>query len=157
MRHRTATLLFCIFAMFAVASSSVQAHSPSNMTLAYDADAHTLTVTVFHAVADVNTHYIARIEIAKNGTAYTSRVYTSQESPSFMDDIFNVNATDGDILQATAYCSITGSITRQLTVGGTETTTSTTPAIPGFPLLAVALGIALGATLSVVAHRRREA
>jgi desulfoferrodoxin (superoxide reductase-like protein) len=140
--------------MFSIASSSVQAHPPANMTLAYDADAATLTVTVFHAVADVNTHYIVRIEIAKNGTSYTSRDYTSQENPSFMDDVFNVNATTGDILQATAYCSILGSITMQLTVGGTGTTT---PTIPGFPLLAVALGIAVGAALSVVAHRRRKA
>jgi hypothetical protein len=139
-------MVFTLFTLFTVPA---QAHSPSNMTLSYDYNSQILTVTVVHSVADVNTHYIELITINKNGQFEMNRTYTSQASPSSMSDTFSITAADNDILQVTAVCSISGQITRQLTVSSGGLQTQDPPPIPGFPLLAITLGftIALGLTL----------
>jgi hypothetical protein len=122
-------------------ANPVMAHTPADMTLEYDFGTQTLTVTVSHSVGDTSTHYIDSITILKNDVEYTTRGYTDQDTTSGMSDIFSVDAADGDVIQATAFCSIAGSVTRQITVtapattstdttttsDSTTTTTSTTP------------------------------
>jgi hypothetical protein len=144
--------LFMLFAMSAMLIVPVRAHPPADMTLSYDYDNQILTVTVIHSVADVNTHYIERIIINKNGQFAMNRNYTSQASASSMSDTFDLDAADDDILQVTAICSVSGQIVRQVTVssGGLERLPNP---IPGFPIAAIAIGLAVA--LSVVLIRRR--
>lgn len=62
-----------------VLTSTIQptlAHSPSGMELAYDVDAQTLSVTITHSVADLDTHYVKRVEIKRNGELDRSEDYT---------------------------------------------------------------------------------
>jgi hypothetical protein len=143
-----------IFTFFLIFSVSTQAHSPSNMTLSYDYNSQILTVTVVHSVTDVNTHYINLITINKNGVFETNRTYTSQASTTSMSDTFNIPAADTDILQVTAVCSISGQITRQLTVSSGGLQTQDPPSIPGFPSLAIALGLAVALGLTILQRRK---
>ncbi len=106
----------------------VQAHNPSGMSLSYDIDSQTLLVEVTHGPV-TGDHRIAQIQIWKNDVLVNTRLYEPpQETASGMDDVFNVGANTGDVLKATATCSISGSITEQITVGvdTTDTTTSDT-------------------------------
>ncbi len=154
MRHKSLILgALTVISLLAFIPVPTRAHTPSNMTLSYDYDNQILTVTVIHSVADVNTHYIEQIIINKNSQFVMDRNYTSQASTSSMSDTFNVAAADDDILQVTAICSISGQITRQLTVssGGLETVPP--PQIPGFPLAAIAMGLVFG--LAYTLYRRR--
>ncbi len=123
------------------------------MALNYDYDNQILTVTVFHSVADPNSHYIEEIIINKNSAFVMNRTYTSQSSTSSMADTFNVNAEDDDILQVTAICSISGQITQQITVSAGGLQTQPPPAIPGFPLAAIALGLLLALGLALIRRR----
>jgi len=143
-----------IFALFPLFTVPTQAHSPSNMTLSYDYNSQILTVTVVHSVADVNTHYIDLITINKNGVFETNRTYTSQASTSSMSDTFTIPAEVNDILQVTAVCSISGLITRQLTVSSGGLQTQDPPAIPGFPALAIALGVAVALGMTLLQRRK---
>jgi hypothetical protein len=105
----------------------VQAHTPSSMTLSYDEGTQTLLVEVSHSVS--GDHRIAQIQVWKNEVSETTRNYDPpQESTSGMDDTFMVTAGSGDVLRVTATCSISGSITEEITVvvDPTETTTTTT-------------------------------
>lgn len=143
-------------ALFVIFATPVQAHAPANMVLVYNFEPQTLDVTVLHSVADVNTHYIARIIINKNGTFFMDRNYTSQTSTSGMSDIFTIPTEAGDVLQVIAICSIFGQITREITASETTTpgTTTPPPAIPGFPLAAIAIGLII--TLSLAMLRRQH-
>jgi hypothetical protein len=143
-----------LFAIFALAITPVSAHPPNDMTLDYDFDNQILTVTVLHAVADPNTHYIERIIIEKNSVFTMDRNYTSQASSSSMADAFNINAVNNDILQVTAICSISGQIVRQITVSSGGLQTQPRPSIPGFPLAAIAISLMLAIGLALIRHRR---
>jgi hypothetical protein len=123
------------------------------MTLSYDYDNQILTVTVFHSVADINTHYIEEISINKNGVFAMNRTYTSQASTSSMADTFNIDAEDDDILQVTAVCSISGQLTRQITVSSGGLQTQPPPAVPGFPLVAIAIGLLVAMGLALIRRR----
>jgi hypothetical protein len=127
------------------------------MTLAYDYDNQILTVTVFHSVADTNTHYIEEITINKNGVFAMNRTYSSQATTSSMADTFNIDAEDSDVLEVTAICSISGQITRQITVSSGGLQTQPPPAIPGFPIVAITIGLLIAIGLALIRRRSHSA
>jgi hypothetical protein len=114
--------------MIVLSSMPVAAHPPSSMTLDYNWDTQTLSVSASHSVADPNTHYIWNITVYKNDVKVVSRTYTSQGSTASASDTFNLAAIDGDVFRVWAECNGFGTLERTLTV--TEpapTTTTTTP------------------------------
>ena len=147
--------LLSLCALFTLSVIPTAAHPPSNMTLLYDTNTQTLSVTVFHAVADPNTHYIEYVVVNKNGAFAIDRNYTSQPSTSAFVDIFNVDADSGDVLQVTAICSVSGQLTDQITVtSGIQT--QPPPAIPGFPCVATVIGLTLAVGVVMMRRRRRS-
>lgn len=109
-----ALLLLLLLLLFNVQPMS--AHPPSNMELEYDVDEQTLSVTVTHQIPGPGNHYVKRIEIRKNGGLELSEDYTTQPTRSTFTYVYAVTARDGDVLEAKAYCSLFGDISRQITV-----------------------------------------
>lgn len=149
--------LFGLFAVIlAFQSVLVDAHSPSGVNLEYSLSTNELSVDVTHDVTNVNTHYIEQIIIEKNSVQVASRDYTSQDTTSGMSDTF-VEADEGDVLRATATCSISGQLSAEITVTNTTTTTSTTettmtsPTEDGQPLSPTLLILAAVAVVAVLA------
>ena len=105
---------------------AVDAHTPAQISLEYDFDLQELTVTVSHSVSDTNTHYIYEIVVEKNSALFTTESYTSQSSTSGMSETISIPAVDGDVLSATAKCSISGQVSGQVTVIDPTTTSTTT-------------------------------
>ena len=106
--------------------SVAEAHSPGPITLEYDSETDILTVTVTHSTADVNSHYIYEIVIEKNSVQVDIVTYTSQSSASQVVETFTIAAVDGDVLEATAKCSVSGQDSEQITVTISDTTTDET-------------------------------
>jgi hypothetical protein len=106
--------------------SVADAHSPGPMVLDYDAETDVLTVTVTHSTADVNSHYIYEIVIEKNSVQVDIQTYSSQSDSTQIVETFTIDAVDGDVLEATAKCSVSGQITEDITVEIPSTTTSST-------------------------------
>ncbi len=125
-RHSAHIVFLFLVVGLALLPPAAQAHTPESVTLEYDFDDQVLTVHVTHPVSDPTTHYIARIVVEKNGQQVASRDYTSQESSSGMSDTFNVPAEDSDVLRATAFCSISGQSSAEITVHAPTSTTTTT-------------------------------
>ena len=96
--------------------AQVFAHPPQDMTLTYNIDTITLDVTITHQVINPNDHYIYKVDIKKNDVLILTENYGSQPSTSTFTYSYSVDANVGDQLKVTAYCSIAGSITRQITV-----------------------------------------
>ncbi|MHA1864200.1 MAG: hypothetical protein ACTSWA_10570 [Candidatus Thorarchaeota archaeon] len=110
---------------------TVDAHTPAQITLEYDFDLQELTVTVSHSVSDTNTHYIYEIIVEKNSALFTTESYTSQSSTSGMSDTISIPAVDGDVLSATAKCSISGQVSGQVTVVDPSISTTTSSSTTG--------------------------
>ena len=124
------SLLLVAIMFFAL---ETQAHAPSSISLSYDIGPQTLGVTVNHT-SDTG-HYIESIELWKNDVFVTEETYTSQTSGSQQIDSFRIVAVDGDVLKVRATCSISGSLTEEITV--------LDPLVPEFgtylPILFIAL------------------
>ena len=149
--------------LFIVLSSMpVVAHSPQSMTLDYNWDTQTLSVTISHSVSDPNSHYIENITVYKNDVKVASEAYTSQGSTSGASDTFNIAAVDGDVLRVWANCSVSGFIQDSITINEPGTTSpppdGTTPPPPGFDSTALILVavVALGIILLLVTILRRR-
>ncbi len=105
---------------FFLFSANAIAHAPSSMELEYNFFNQKLNVTITHSVLDPNSHYVGSVEILKNNVEFITQDYTSQPSPTTFTYTYDVSAEDGDDLEVTATCSITGSITESIIVEETS-------------------------------------
>ena len=125
-RKRTLYLFgFLFFISVLLTLGQVKGHNPSSMTLAYNSNTDTLSVTISHSSANFNTHYIFEVNVTLNGGQAVDQGYTSQPSNSFTYDYVLI-AMDGEVIEVTARCTQAGIITRAITVG------QPTEEIPGF-------------------------
>jgi hypothetical protein len=122
--------LILLSLILTVLPAPISAHPPSKMVLEYDTDTQTISASITHSVSDPANHYVERIEIEKNGDPYLTEDYTSQPTTSSVTYTYTVTADDGDLLEVTAYCSLFGDITEQITVSKpSPAITSPTPTI----------------------------
>ncbi|MBE0525533.1 MAG: hypothetical protein IH631_01225 [Candidatus Thorarchaeota archaeon] len=136
--------------MLASQISVADAHTPGPMTLDYNTSTDILTVTVTHVTADVNTHYIYEIVIEKNSVQIDIQTYTSQSSASQVVETFTVTAVDGDILKATAKCSVSGQVSNQITVTDPATTSSSTTATTSGTLDNTTMTLLIGGSIVAI-------
>ena len=123
LRTLALSLLIGLF-LLATFAGPAAATPPSAVDLSFDKAAYVLTVTITHDTADVNTHYIYKVDIVKNGAAFNTSFYTSQPDPHKFTYRYEVPAQDGDILAATANCVVYGNLTTTLDVTTGKTTTT---------------------------------
>jgi hypothetical protein len=90
------------------------AHSPRFMRITYEPG--TVSVLIIHPSFARSVHYVYKIDVEKNQVLYTSEDYGTQ--PRFIFNVyeFSVNATSGDEITVTAYCSLFGKLTRSLII-----------------------------------------
>jgi len=112
--------IFCFFLSFlafSLCSPTAQAHGPKDVTLTYDSDSRTLTVTISHTVSNPRKHYVKKVTITQNGNPVATHEYTSQPEVSPFIYTYPVEAKTGDVLKIKANCNYFGSETGKLTVG----------------------------------------
>jgi hypothetical protein len=130
MRHALVFgIIIAIFVIFILTPTPVRAHSPSSINLDFEYDSQVLTVVIRHSVSNPNSHYVFLIEIWKNDVSITTRSYDSQTNSSTQMDTFDISEEDGDVLRVKGDCNQGGSITGQITVSTSDTTTSGEPTI----------------------------
>jgi len=146
------TIILLSASVLMITSFTASAHAPSTLTLSYTLQTQELRITITHQVADPTTHYIAKIEIKKNGATYNTTLYTEQPDPNSFSYSYPVNATIGDALDVTASCIQGGSKTTQYTITQDATNNGkNNSSTPGFELL-----IFLGAVLSGIFLLRKK-
>ncbi|TFG31323.1 hypothetical protein EU528_06425 [Candidatus Thorarchaeota archaeon] len=164
-RRKSLILLGIISVLFLASKGMVaEAHTPGPIVLEYNIGTGVLTVTVTHSTSDVNSHYIYEIVVEKNSVQVDIKTYTNQSSSSQVVETFSVAAVAGDVLRASAKCSVSGQISGEITVPSTTTTTTTstsatTSTTPDYTIIAIltataiiAIGIVL--VLLVIIGRR---
>lgn len=111
MRKRYVVLVLLVAAAFLISMTPqpVRAHAPGSVTLSYDYSTKNLSVTISHSVSNPNTHYVMKVTLKRNSNQIAVHNYTSQPTNNIFTYYYNVTASDGDILSATADCNLGGS------------------------------------------------
>lgn len=104
------------FPALALCPAQARAHGPNGVSLQYDPDSRTLTVTISHAVSDPRKHYVKKVTITQNGSPAATHEYASQPEASSFTYTYPVEAKAGGVLKVTAHCNYFGSKTGELTV-----------------------------------------
>jgi desulfoferrodoxin (superoxide reductase-like protein) len=109
-----------VFSLIALYPMAAYAHPPKELKIVYTMTSQKLEVTVTHDSSFTGYHYINKIEIKKNGESVGVHNYKSQPTKSEFTYTYDVPAAQGDVLEVTAECKISGSKTVKATVGTQE-------------------------------------
>ena len=129
-------IFFIVF--LTIASLNVKANPPNDMTLEYNSNTNTLTVSIAHAVSDNTTHYIVSIVVSVNGSVDQSHGYTSQPDLGYFVYNYTLITKNGSVISVTASCNQGGSLTR--TLGGTSEPSG---GIPGYMGMYIVLSVSV--------------
>ncbi len=121
MVKKNVNLIFLVFFVYFISFNLVEgtANTPSNMILTYNSVEDELSVEITHNIGSdsPSVHHIKTVIISVNSSEVINQGYNTQPTSTTFTYIYNLTANNGAIIQVTAICSISGSITRSLTVG----------------------------------------
>lgn len=120
MKKNLSGLVFvCVFLFLAVCLTTPQyaaADPPRDITLIYNLQTQTLTVTVTHPSTFTGLHYINEVKISKNNVLVEKNDHKSQTDKKGLLYTYKIPAAPNDIFEVTASCNIQGSKTATLKV-----------------------------------------
>jgi len=102
-------MVFCLYPQVSYADT------PQDVTLEYDSSAQTLAVTITHKSSFPGFHHIKTVEIKNNAAVISTTNYDSQPGKSPFTYTYKVAAAQGDKLEVTATCNLSGSKTATIT------------------------------------------
>ena len=119
MRSNVIWLSMMLFLFAGFLPNVASAHPPKSVTLAYDANAKVLRVTILHPSFAPSWHYIKMVTIEKNKKPLTSYPYQNQPGDEFTYS-YEISVVPGDILVVSAFCSMYGSRTEMIKIPETK-------------------------------------
>ena len=107
--------LFLILSFFIC--SVAYAHPPSDIKIIYDSGTKTLKTVIMHNVSDVKKHFINKVDIGLNGKEIISHAISQQDNNASQTVSYLIpDAKSGDALSVEGYCSLSGSLTKEIKV-----------------------------------------
>jgi len=110
------SVLLFVLMIFSLYPQVSYAHAPQDVTLEYDSSAQTLAVTITHKSSFPSFHHIKTVEIKNNAAVISTTNYDSQPGKSQFTYTYKLAAVQGDKLEVTATCNMSGSKTATITV-----------------------------------------
>ena len=101
---------------FIILPFAVSATPPSNVALSYNEKTHTLDIAISHTSHFLKSHYIAFVDIKRNGKTVESTTYSSQPEKKDFTYNYKIDASEGDVIEATVTCNFFGSRSATLTI-----------------------------------------
>jgi len=110
------TILTVLFLFLSIQFS--YAHPPSSIEASFDASTKMLSAVISHQVNNPTKHFIKEVEIELNGEEIIEREFKKQDDNAIQSINFEIpDASPGDLITIEAYCSISGKLTKKLSVG----------------------------------------
>ena len=103
-------VIFCLYPQMSYADA------PQDLKIEYDSGAQTLAVTIAHKSSFPGFHHIKTVEIKKNSAVLSTTEYDTQPAESPFTYTYKVADAQGDKLEVTATCNLSGSKTATITV-----------------------------------------
>ena len=105
--------------LFGVLVGVAGAHPPSDIKISYDPQTKMLTAVIEHGVSNPVTHYIKKVDVSLNGKEILQHEISREDNNQTQTVIYLIpDANPGDTLSVEGYCSISGNLTRKITVPG---------------------------------------
>ncbi len=100
-----------ILASFTVlfSAGTVEAHSPSDVSIEYNMEEEELTVDITHSVGNPQSHYIYNVVVEVDGTEERNEEYEEQPDDTNFQYTYDLVVEPGSTIVATAYCNQGGS------------------------------------------------
>jgi hypothetical protein len=113
-------LVICFLALTTLSGDAL-AHTPSGVAVSYDETTGDLGVAITHQVDDPATHYVKHVTVRQGTTVLIDQSYTSQPDISSFTYRYNLPQLKGSSgkIRVDVECSIFGSRSWTLTLGGT--------------------------------------
>lgn len=127
---------------------NVKANNPTGLNLVYNSTTGVLSSTITHGPPSAD-HYIEFVDIEINGSLILNTTYISQASNTITYD-YVITANAGDIISVTAICSISGFITRTLTVGSGQGDPVVDDTIPGYLYMMIFISASIFVTSLII-------
>ena len=110
--------LFFTVVMLLFISTAVMAHSPQKLETTFDMETNIFTVEFTHTVGGKNTsHYVDKISIMVNGNEVITQIPGKQLNNTETFSYYMPGLSKGDEVEVMAYCSISGNLSTQKTIG----------------------------------------
>ena len=109
-------LLLILFVFFACISTAY-AHPPSDIKITFDNSTKMLQAVIMHDVSNPLNHYIKKAEVGLNGNKIIEQSISRQDNNDSQTVSYLIpDIKDGDVLSVGGYCSISGKLTKEITV-----------------------------------------
>jgi hypothetical protein len=144
-------LPLAVFLLLSFLVLPATATPPGTVSLTYGQKTSDLDVTITHPVMGMQGHYINEVKLTVNGNVVNDSTYTSQPADTFTYT-YPLALKPGDMVEATAICSLSGSGTGMFIMPGpTATMKAGLPAAATAPAFTALAGIGI-----VLAIRSRD-
>ena len=114
------TSFFCalvfVLMIFCLYPQASYADAPQDVKIEYNSSSQTMAVTITHKSSFPGFHHIKTVEIKKKAAVISTTNYDAQPAKSPYTYSYKVAAAEGDKLEATATCNLSGSKTETITV-----------------------------------------
>jgi len=106
-----------IFLLVFLTVSMAYAHPPSDIKITFDPKTKILQAVIFHNTNDTLNHYIKKVDVALNGKEIIEQAISKQDNNQNQAASYLIpDAKSGDILSVEGYCSISGKLSKAITV-----------------------------------------
>jgi hypothetical protein len=110
------SMLLFVLMIFCFSPRVSYADAPQDVKMEYDSSAQTLAVTITHKSSFPGFHHIKTVEIKKNAAVISTTNYDTQPGKSPFTYTYKVAVAEGDKLEVTAACNMSGSKTGTIAV-----------------------------------------
>ena len=112
------SVVFLFFAIFLAGVSKVYAHPPSDIKITFDPATKMLHAVIFHNTSNPVNHYIKKVDVGLNGKEIIEHQISKEDNNETQTVSYLIpDAKEGDVLSVEGYCSISGKLKKEITVG----------------------------------------
>lgn len=109
-------VLLVLLIIFAT-SSIAYAHPPSDIKITFDTKTKMLNAVIIHNVSDPAKHYIKKVDVGLNGKEIIEHSISREDNNISQTVAYLIpDAKPGDVISVEGYCSISGALTKKITV-----------------------------------------
>ncbi len=110
------TILLVFLSVLTVATL-VYAHQPSDINLTFNSETKILEAVIVHNTSNPIKHYISKVDIGVNGEEIIEQKISKQDNNQTQTLCYLIpDVKAGDAISVEGYCSISGKLTREITV-----------------------------------------
>ena len=110
-------ILLLIFCSFLAVSATAYAHPPQDIIIRFDSQTKVLQAIIVHNVSDPENHYIKKVDVGLNGQQIIEHKISRQDNNETQIVTYLVpDAKVGDKISVEAYCSIEGSLKKEVEI-----------------------------------------